>query len=627
MCGIAGIWGGEMSREARLARLQAMTDLQRHRGPDNHGHWHDPICELALGHRRLSIIDLSDQGAQPMLSQSGRYAMSYNGELYNFKTLRSELATKGVRFRGASDSEVLIEAFDAWGLDAVSRLNGMFAIALWDRETQCLSLFRDRLGIKPLYYGAQDGVRYFFSDPIAVRALDERPAVDRHALCEYFRYGYIPAPLCIYEKFFKVEAGTVVHLRSAQEPRVERYWRAPSPTSARGEYVPDEFETLLLSAVESQMVSDVPVGAFLSGGIDSTAVVAAMCQVSSNVKTFSVGFAEKDFDESSNAEAVAKQLGTDHHCIRLNAQDLMAVVPDIADIYAEPFADSSQIPTYLLSKFTRSKVTVALSGDGGDEVFGGYNRYVWAPRLWSKLSRVPLPLRRIAARTSDAVLGTGQLHRLDALINPEWLRQPNEKLEKVATIVDAKSEQDLFHRLTFLWPSGAAAVLGTNDRPLQNYSPDHDGDFVDWMTRQDISNYLPEDILTKVDRASMRESLEVRVPLLDHEVVEYGLRLRTEEKIHGGKTKVPLRDFVSKYVRPDSHTQAKSGFGVPIRHWLRHELREWVSDMLSPSRLRRENYLRPEAIESALHGLEAGRPTHHRIWTALMFEAWLDRRA
>lgn len=603
-----------------------MTDTLKHRGPNSSGVWVDENAGIALGHRRLAILELSPSGHQPMHSACGRYVISFNGEIFNHLELRRELAPAGHNFRGGSDTETILAAVCQWGLiPAVSRFVGMFAFALWDRQEQTLSLVRDRLGIKPLYLGRASGGIVFGSE---LKALREHPGfipdIDRDALALYFRHNYIPAPHTIYTRTEKILPGQVFSIGPQGESRT-RYWNvaevwrngAANPFTGSEREATDELERLLSDAVRLRMLSDVPLGAFLSGGIDSSTVVALMQKHSSRpVKTFSIGFAEAAFNESHHARAVAKHLGCEHTELTVTSSDLLAVVPDIPRYWDEPFADSSQIPTYILSHLTRQHVTVSLSGDGGDELFSGYERYPWTMRVHQAMAGIPAPLRRafvqLARRVPQAAYG---------LLGPR-----GHKLRWRVDALGLESFEALYRNFTSHFKDPTGFVRGSREPGYEAASLPPIGDHRAWMSLVDILAYLPDDILTKVDRASMAVGLEARVPLLDHRVVEFAGRVPTAMKVQGGQGKWLLRQVLYRHVPRELVERPKMGFGVPIANWLRKELKEWAGDLLSPATIRRQGFLDADMVERMWGDYLAGEDNwNYYLWDVLMFQAWLGQ--
>ncbi len=645
MCGFAGAFGS--SQEGQASVVQEMAAAIAHRGPNDAGVWVDTDARIALGHRRLSIVDLSPAGHQPMLSGSGRYVIAFNGEIYNHLDCRASLAMT-TTWRGHSDTETLLAGFDAWGIQAtVERCIGMFAFAVWDRQTRTLTLGRDRLGEKPLYYGWQgQGQHAVFLFGSELKALKAHPAfaagIDRNALCLLMRHNYIPAPYSIYQGIAKLAPGCLLSVSLAQrEPKLTRYWSAANVavtgcakpfTGTPGQAV-DALEVLLKSAVHQQMMADVPLGAFLSGGVDSSTVVALMqAQSKQRVKTFTIGFNEAGYNEAVHAKAVAAHLGTEHTELYVSAQQALEVIPRLPTLYCEPFSDSSQIPTFLVAQLARQQVTVSLSGDGGDELFCGYNRYLLANRLWQKISLLPPVARRWAARGLTALSPA----RWNALLGPVQgllpgvLRQanPGDKLHKAAGVLASSSVDALYLGLVSHWDDPASVVMGGQEPPtlLSGNTPQLTGlDEIERMMALDALSYLPDDILVKVDRAAMGVSLESRVPLLDHRVVEFAWSLPQAMKLRDGVGKWALRQVLYRHVPKALIERPKMGFGVPIDDWLRGPLRDWAEALLDESRLRREGFFHPAPIRRkwAEH-LSGARNWQYHLWDVLMFQAWLE---
>lgn len=649
MCGIAGLWSLEtaISVENLRANGLAMTASLHHRGPDAGAVWVDPAAGLMVGHRRLSILDLSPSGAQPMHSQCGRYVLVFNGEIYNFARLRDELLRGGARFKGHSDTEILLAGFAAWGFEAtLKRTNGMFALALWDRAERVLLLARDRLGEKPLYYGWHGGNFLFASELKAFQALDDyAPEIDRDVLTLYLRHGYVPDPECIYRGFRKLGAGQWLALtapRAGHLPTPLAYWslqtaveqgRAAPFLGAEHEGV-EALEEALNQAVKLRMVADVPLGAFLSGGIDSSTIVALMQRQSTRpVQTFSIGFTVPQYDEAPYARAVARHLGTQHTELYVSPEETRAVIPQLATMYDEPFADSSQIPTHLVSALARRHVTVAMSGDAGDELFGGYTRYAIAAQLWRRQQRLPQGLRVLAGRALRAV-SPAQWDRLFALLGPVLpspLRQPmpGDKLHKLSRLLAIDDPLAMYLRLISLWPVPTDVVLGAQEPAsvlaLAAGAPRALGN-VERMMYVDTLHYLPGDILTKVDRASMAVSLEARVPFLDHELVELAWRLPHAFKVRGGVGKWVLREVLARHVPRPLFERPKMGFGIPIDVWLRGPLREWAETLLAHDRLANAGYFDPARVRAVWQAhLAGGHNQQYLLWSVLMFEAWREQ--
>jgi asparagine synthase (glutamine-hydrolysing) len=656
VCGITGYWqhvGSDLDSMRDL--VLRMAARIAHRGPDDAGAWVDADVGVALGHRRLSIVDLSAAGHQPMISRSRRYVLVFNGEIYNHANLRQRLEREAghvLPWRGHSDTETLLAAIDLWGvIAALQACIGMFALALWDRGDRCLMLARDRMGEKPLYYGVQGGgngrALMFGSELKALRAhpafaTHSSSEIDREALSLFMRLGYVPSPWTIYRGIRKLPPGTLAILRGPfTEPELQPYWSA-TEVMMRGHAAPlqigpdeavDQLEALLRSAVGQQMVADVPLGAFLSGGIDSSTVVALMqAQSSMPVRTFSIGFLEAGYDEAQHAKAVAAHLGTQHAELYVTPAEAMQVVPLLPAMYDEPFADSSQIPTHLVSRLARQTVTVALSGDAGDELFCGYNRYLMAQRLWGKLRAVPRPLRRAAATVLTAVTEStwNNIAAIAGHVLPLGRRysRPGEKLHKGARAIGSIDIDALYLQLVSQWADPTQLVLGATEpttvltdtnTPLRAL-----GD-VPRMMAYDLLTYLSDDILAKVDRAAMAVSLETRVPLLDHRVIEFAWRIPMSMKLRGGVTKWLLRRVLSRYVPDALVERPKMGFGVPIDAWLRGPLREWAETLIDSRRLAADGLLKPEPIRRAWQAhMSGGVNLQYPLWNVLMFQSWID---
>ncbi|MGI8475536.1 MAG: asparagine synthase (glutamine-hydrolyzing) [Thermomicrobiales bacterium] len=649
MCGLTGFL--DASRSSTRAEMErdvgAMAASIVHRGPDDGGTWIDEAAGMAFGFRRLAIVDLSAEGHQPMRSRGGRFVLAFNGEIYNHGRLRAELDAAGDsgpgHWRGHSDTEVLLAGFERWGIAAtVGRAVGMFAIAAWDRETRRLTLVRDRLGEKPLYYGWQGSTLLFGSELKALRAHPAfRAEIDRDALAAFLRHSCVPAPRSIHRGIVKLPASSLVTLSTEHPGRLPDplpYWSAAEVARSgvcdpfRGSEAAaiDELDARLREAVGLQMVADVPLGALLSGGVDSSAIVALMqAQSGRPVRTFSIGFNDPSLNEAEHAKAVAAHLGTDHTELYVDSQDALEVIPRLPFLYDEPFADSSQIPTFLVSQMARRDVTVALSGDGGDELFGGYTRHVAADGLWRRARRLPPGVRSALSRGLVS-LPPERWDRLAAAaspILPGSLRPqaPGEKLHKLAAMLPAVDADGLYDALVVDWADADAIVIGASGHANGHAPPPPFADVRQRMMLRDLLTYLPDDVLVKVDRASMGVGLEVRAPFLDHRVVEFAWRLPMEMKIRDGRGKWILRQVLDRYVPRALIDRPKSGFTPPLRAWLRGPLRPWAEDLLGERRLRDEGLLHPAPIRSLWRDLLDGKGnSQERIWDVLMFQSWLD---
>jgi asparagine synthase (glutamine-hydrolysing) len=647
MCGIVGFWSREGVNAGEAgAVLTAMTDIIRHRGPDDAAYWIDAECGIGLGFRRLAIIDLSPLGRQPMTSATGRYVVVFNGEIYNFQELRRELSALGHAFRGRSDTEVLLASVAAWGVRAaLERFNGMFALALWDQEQRVLHLARDRGGEKPLYYGWMNDTLLLGSELKALRAHpDFQPTIDRSALALFFRHGYVPGPYTIYQHVRKLPPGTLLTLRgdgrdSGAEP--VPYWSArdvagrgaADPIRGSADEAIEQLHELLRDAVKIRMEADVPLGAFLSGGIDSSTIVALMqAQSGQPIKTFTIGFHEDRYNEATHAAAVARHLGTEHTELIVTPAEAQAVVPRLPTLYDEPFADTSQIPTFLVSELTRRHVTVSLSGDAGDELFGGYRRQWLGPAIWRSIGWIPASLRRAAAATLAPAENTSSgLAQSFYRFARRWTgkRSLRERMRQTAELLPVPSLAALYHYMMSYWKQPAAILPGVPEPAVPATDPARwpvpDGVPQHLIMFLDVVGYLPDDILVKLDRASMGVSLEARVPLLDHRIIEFAWRTPLSLKRRQGQGKWLLRQVLYKYVPRPLVERPKQGFGLPIAQWLRGPLRDWAEALLDEHRLREQGMLEPRPIRQKWKEHLSGETRwDYHLWTVLMFQSWMD---
>jgi asparagine synthase (glutamine-hydrolysing) len=636
MCGLAGFLSSKSFNEAEGRRtLARMGQAILHRGPDQGAEWLDPEAGIGLASRRLAIIDLSSAGHQPMESASGRYMMAYNGETYNHPAIRDELEQSGKvpTWRGTSDTETLLAGFEAWGIAAtLKRTVGMFALAVWDRKQRSLSLARDRVGEKPMYYGRQGPVLLFGSE---LKALACHPAfegeIDRDSLAAYMEEGSVPGPRSIYRGIHQLAPGSILTVAGDGEPTLEQYWSASRAVEqgvanrlqAGDEEAVDAFEAILSRAVAGQLIGDVPVGAFLSGGIDSSLITALMQRASSRpVQTFTIGFEDQRFNEAPFARNVAKHLGSDHHELTVSPGDALALIPSLPTIYDEPFADSSQVPTFLISKLARTRVTVALSGDGGDELFAGYDKHGLADRIWRRIRGVPRPLRVATGAVLQSVPpelwnSVGKLAK-----SRRRFSTLSDQVAKGARTLAARSPVDIGRTITRRW-NGEAVVIGATGHSVSGRDPGLDS--VEALMADDLQHYLPDDILVKVDRAAMAVSLETRAPYLDHRVVEFAWRLPLEMKLRGRTSKWIMRQLLARYVPTELFDRPKRGFSIPVDEWLRGPLKDWAEELLEPSRLAGQGYFEPGPIRAAWDAHLSGRSNRQaQLWTVLMFQAWLE---
>ncbi len=637
MCGITGFFAPACDVSEWEAALQGAVRALHHRGPDAGGVWMDE--GVGLGHRRLSILDLSERGRQPMLSPSGRYVMVYNGEVYNFRDVRRELESSGRSFTSSGDSELVLAAIETWGVEAaVRRFIGMFAIAVWDKVERRLLLIRDRLGVKPLYFGWDGTSLWFGSELKALRAYRHwQPEIDPSALTDYFYYGYINAPRSIYRNVFKLEPGHWLELKEGGEPVIRRYWSVldaiEDPLQGTEDQLAEQLEALMVDAFGLRMVSDVPVGMFLSGGLDSSVVTALLQKHCGNIHTFTIGFSEDRFDEASHARRVAEHLGTNHTAQVIAPDDAKGILLQWADLYDEPFADSSGIPTYLVSKLAGERVKVVLSADGGDELFSGYNIYANMIGNVQRRAAVPLPVRRMVGNGMRALPldSVDEWVASSSLLPESWRsrQRPTLRLRRIRDWLGSRSNGQMYQTaLGNSWWADEAATL-TNGSQQQRESADvYAGAFEDQMCLWDLHNYLPGDVLTKVDRATMATSIEGREPLIDHRLVEFAFRLPLQMRRGSLGTKHLLRKVLYKHIPAEMVDRPKMGFGVPIDSWLRGDLSHLVDDYLDPSEVKRQNVLNAASVEKAVRAFRAKDPdATNRVWSLLAFQMWRERWA
>jgi len=637
MCGIAGFinQANLFEKDKALSACKAMCESLLHRGPDSSGIWADQEAGVFLGLRRLAILDLSETGSQPMVSSSGRYVIALNGEIYNFRSLRKELESAGCSFKGTSDTEAALFAIELWGFEkAVKRFNGMFAIALWDRRKRCLVLARDRLGEKPLYYGWAQKSFVFASELKAIRQFPGfKPELNPESLDLYLRYAYIPAPHSIYKKIYKLMPGRMLVLKDfspAACPEEKVFWSTEQAAQVgienkfKGtkEEAAANLEILLKEAVKIRLESDVPLGVLLSGGIDSSLVTAiAQKESGLKVKTFTAGFSEKSHDEAKKGAKIAAHLGTEHTELHLRPENSLEVIPKLPDIYDEPFADPSAIPTFLISRLTRSHVKTVLTGDGGDELFAGYNRYFWAVKAWDELKRLPFPLRNTAAR----LLRLTCLQTWDYFGKSFLPDDPHRKITNLSGILDAPGFEALYEGLLTFWHDPSIVLQNRRKREPPRQESIKGTTLTESMMYRDLTSYLPDDILVKVDRASMAVGLEARPVFLDHRIVESAFALPEEMKIQGNSGKLILKKLLSNYLPDELISQEKKGFSFPLHSWLRAQLRPWAEDLLSKRKIENGGFLKYGPIKKRWDEYLSGkRNWHYHLWIILMFQAWKE---
>ena len=645
MCGVAGFlidsqFSSSMNYDAVIKK---MTNSIKHRGPNDSGSWNNFLDGIFLGHRRLSILDLSEAGHQPMESSNDRYVIAFNGEIYNHLQIRSEIekSNKNISWRGHSDTETILCAFETFGIEAsIKKFNGMFAFSLWDRKNKVLTLARDRLGEKPMYYGWQkskNGKVFLFGSEL--KALKSFPdidlRVDRGSLSLFLKHAYIPNPYSIYEDIFSLEPGQILQVsQSNKEPKFFKYWNASEiiKEGSTQEYngtskeAVKDLKNQLRHTIKSQMISDVPLGAFLSGGIDSSTVVSIMQEQSDMpVKTFTIGFNEQGFDEAKYAKSIADHLGTDHTELYINANDALKVVPDMHSIYCEPFADPTQIPNFIVSRLANNDVTVALSGDGGDELFGGYSRYNHIDSIWKKINYLPLPTRNLISKILRYPLQEKSIY---SKYRSKNLTNLSRKIISGTNLIDSKSIHELYlHVITHIpFPEDVVHEGYLKDTKLDNLRPDF-GDIsnIEKMMATDTINYLPDDILTKVDRAAMRTSLETRVPFLDHNIVEFAWKLPISYKVKDGESKWPLHQILKDFLPESLTKREKMGFSVPIHEWMRGPVRVWCEELLHKDRLKSEGFFDEEIVFNKWKEHLSGKVNNITfLWPILMFQSWLE---
>ena len=650
MCGFSGFLNHNLNYGDPIDLLLRMGGQLIHRGPDDSGTWFDKDSGVGFSHRRLSVVDLSTHGHQPMHSIGGRYVIAYNGEIYNHLELKNELIQAGVAFRGSSDTEVLLAAIEAWGLErTLQKSIGMFAFSLWDCNEKTLALVRDRMGEKPLYYGWQGfGNQQTFLFGSELNALRQHHSwqggVERDSLADLLRYNYIPAPQTIHPNIFKLRPGYFLYLKKNDKNEwveKEKCWwslqtiakqASDHPFSGSRIEAIDQLEVLLQNSIQKQSLADVPLGVFLSGGVDSSSVAATMQSASNRpVKSFTIGFENSDYDESNNARAVARHIGSDHHESIVTAKDALSLIPKLPNYFDEPFADASQIPTLLVSALAKQKVTVALSGDGGDELFAGYNRHQWAPQLQQKFKYLPIVIRKAIAVLIElhSPRGWDYFFKIVDPILPNRLRarHAGEKIHKIALLLKQNGEKELYSTLVRIWPNKIPVLGGSSHNLINDHAAlwSHGKNFTESMSYLDSVTYLPDDILTKVDRSAMSHSLETRVPLLDHRIVEFAAQLPLSMKIHQGSGKWILKELLDRYVPRNLIERPKSGFGVPIGEWLKGPLRDWAEDLLSEERLKNEGYFNVREVRRVWAQHTSGRKNQqYQLWSVLMFQAWLE---
>lgn len=634
MCGLTGFLYQKNLPSNTEQLLKSMVNTLTHRGPDDNGIWLDKEAGIGLGHSRLAVVDLTSAGHQPMISATGRYVLVFNGEIYNHWQLRKQLTN--VNWCGNSDTETLLAGFEAWGIEeTIVKTVGMFAFAVWDKQTRVLVLGRDRAGEKPLYYGWQGTVFVFGSELKALKIHPEfKQELNAAALSLYLKRSYISAPHSIYKHIYKLKPGTLLYLSlSSPEPVVHTYWsasnvaiaKANAPFNGDDEDLVNELKRLMDDAVSLQMIADVPLGAFLSGGIDSSLIVALMqAQSRQRVKTFSIGFDDEEFNEAHHAKVIADHLNTDHTELYIKTEEALKVIPKLSELYDEPFADSSQIPTFLISELAKQHVTVSLTGDAGDELFCGYNRYIFTNKLWRQISKIPMPLRKATSsliRSIDPSFWDKTVSRFPLINKTNYLGQ---KLHKGANVLTCTDIDDVYSLLISqdvyscsLLPHDYEDPIDALQINLLSLSS------LDRMMVIDFMTYLPDDVLVKVDRASMGVSLETRLPFLDHRIIEFAWSLPAHRKLHNNISKWPLKQLLYRHVPPQLVNRPKMGFAIPLNNWLRGPLKDWAHDLLNEKNLMEQGLFDAKAIQMIWQAHLNGKNRFSSLlWTILMFQAW-----
>ena len=642
MCGITGILNLKNSSEYKLNKnhIIEMTKVLSHRGPDNFDVW----CEdnVFLGHTRLSILDLTSKGHQPMISKSNRYVITFNGEIYNFKELKSKLNSEhDIKWKGNSDTEVFLECIEAWGVDTTLKMSrGMFAFGIWDRAKKALILARDRVGEKPLYYGFLDSQIVFASELKSIKTLKKFGlTLNQDAMNLMIKLGYIPSPHTIYNNFFKLPPGTKLEISDkCSSDEISKWWdinfciNEAKSQNHGGEFTEITLHDTLKSVVKEQMLSDVPIGAFLSGGIDSSLIVSLMQEQSrKKIKTFTIGFSESDYNEAKYAKKISNILGTDHHEFYVSPKDTIDVIPQIPSVYDEPFGDSSQIPTTLISKLTSKHVKVCLSGDGGDELFGGYNRYLWSDTIVKNFEHLPLNFKKLISSSCSMISPSSlnYIFQIFSKILPLKMQYNNfgDKLHKFGDLIDFKSREDLYIKMISQWRKKIPTFYSIEDNKFHDLIGNWNNNltYIENMMKTDIELYLPDDILVKVDRASMSYGLETRVPFLDERVIMSAWSIPIEKKIIQKKGKIPLRNILQKYIPNNLIDRPKQGFGIPIDVWLRGPLKDWASDLLNEKKLNENQFFNSKLVNKKWQEhLSGERNWQHPIWNILMLQSWLE---